>query len=86
MMIIILEFSNGKSRPGRHEKCKLRSTEKCERSHMKRKKTVIQYKRNQSQNVVPHKILPEINLLRKIPGCKIHSLQPGCYDHVTGKI
>ena len=33
-MIIIFKFPNGKRYPGRHEKCKLRKTEKCERSHM----------------------------------------------------
>ena len=46
-------FPNGKSHSGRHEKCKLRSTEKCERSHAKVKKSVIQCKRSLSQNVVP---------------------------------
>ena len=51
-MIIIFEFPNGKSHPGRHEICKLRSTEKCERSHVKVKKTVIHYKwRGESEAV-----------------------------------
>ena len=64
-MVVILEFPNGKSHPGRHEKCKLRSTEKCERSHIISEKTVIHYKRSQSQNVVvSFKTLPEINLLQ----------------------
>ena len=62
-MIIIFEFLNDKSYPSRHEICKLRSTGNCERSHVKVKKTVIHYKRNQSGNVVSLETLPEINLL-----------------------
>ena len=91
-MIIILEFPNGRSFPGRHEICKLRSTEKCQRSHMKVKKTVIQCKCNQSQSVVPYETLPEINLLQvRVPSQKntragkMHSSKPSCYDHLTGE-
>ena len=91
-MVITLKFPNSKSYPGRHEKCELRRTEKSKRSHMKEKKTVIQCKRNQSQNVVPYETLPEINLLQaRVPFQKntrvqkMHSPKPGCYDHVTGE-
>ena len=84
-MIIIFEFPHGKSHPGRHKKCKLRRTEKCELSHMKKKKTIIRCKRNQSQNVVLYKNLLKINLLQaRVPSQKntraqkMHSPQPGC--------
>ena len=75
------------------KKGKLRSTEKCERSHIQVKKTVIHCKRNQFQNAVPYETLSEINLLQaQVPSQKntrarkMHSPQPDCYDHVTGEI
>ena len=65
-MIDVLEFPNGKNHPDRHETCKLRSTENV---NMKVKKTVIQCKRNQSQNVVPYETCYRLEFhLRKIPG------------------
>ena len=63
-MIIIFEFPSRKSHPGRYKKCKLRRTEKHERSHVKVKKIVIRCKGKQSQNVVPYETVPEINLLQ----------------------
>ena len=48
---------------------------------------------NQSQSVVPYETLPQINLLQaRVPSqkntrvWKMHSLQSGCYGHMTGKI
>ena len=70
-MIIKFEFSNGKRHIDRHEICKLRSTEKCERSNVKVKRTVIHSKPNQSQNAVPYQTLPELDLLQaRVPSQK----------------
>ena len=94
-MIIVFKFPKGKCNLGDTKNLKLRSGEKCERSHAKTKKTVMHSKRDQSQSVAlsGHENLPEINLLKaQVPSqkntraLKMHWLQPGCYGHMIGEI
>ena len=86
----MIQISNGKMQLGRHKKFKMRSNEKCERSH---EKTVMHGKRDQSQIVAAHENLPEIKLLqaqvtsqKNARALKMHSPQPGCYGHVISEI
>ena len=72
---------------------KMKSDEKCERSHEKTQKTVMHCKHDQSQSVAAHENLPEINLLqarvtsqKNARALKMHSPQPGCYGHMIGEI
>ena len=90
---VLFQFPNGKSHPGRIEKYKVRHTEKCKGSHRKLKKAFIHCNRNQSQNIVPHEILPDINLPQARVSShknsrdrKMHSPKPGCYDHMICEI
>ena len=80
---------------GRHKNLKLRSGENCERSHVKTKKTVMHWKRDQSQSVAlfGYETLPEINLLQAQVQSQTNARalemdwpQLGCYDRVIGKI